>query len=89
VFGLIPLFFNLPVATEEKASPGRRAEAGKALNPRDHLSHLPDRSSLTARSAGCIPSLAFRNFELGLPVVKPTIVHFFGHLVRVLLQVDA
>lgn len=65
MFGLIPLFFNLPVATEEKASPGRRAEPGKALNPRDHLSHLPDRSSLTARSAGCIPSLAFRNFELG------------------------
>ena len=44
VFGLIPLFFNLPVKTEEKAIPGRRAEAGKALNPRDHLSHLLDRS---------------------------------------------
>ena len=47
MFGLIPLFFNLPVATEKKAIPGRRAKAGKALNPRDHLSHLLDRSSVS------------------------------------------
>ena len=43
------MFFNLVVATEEeKASPGQRAEAGKAHNPRDHLSHPPD-SNLVPR----------------------------------------